>query len=140
MTATEPVVAAAGTATEVGLVDTLHEMPAWLTVKVAPAIVIVPVRGVASGFGDTLYEMLPTPVPLPPSGIVIHGTELTAVHAQVLPVLIPTVLNADAAVSDTLVVDSTAAHAGADCVTVNARPPIVSVAVLELLVVLAEIE
>ena len=140
VTATDPVVAADVRATEVGLVDTLHAMPAWLTVKVALAIVIVPVRGVASGFGATLYETFPMPVPLAPSGIVIHGTELVAVHPQVLPVLIPTVRSADADVSDTLVVDSTVAQPGADCVTVNARPPIVSVAVLELFVVLAEIE
>jgi hypothetical protein len=71
---------------------------------------------------------------------VIHGTELVAVQAQVLPVVIPTVLNADADSSDTLVVDSTVAHAGAACVTVNARPPIVSAAVLELFAVLADIE
>jgi hypothetical protein len=140
ITETDPELAADVSTTDVGLSEMVHAMPACVTVSVAPEIVMVPVLGVASGLAATVYERLPTPVPLPPGGIVIHGTELLAVHAQVLPVLIPTVRNADAEVSDTLVVDSVMAHAGAACVTVNARPPMVSVAVREALVVLAAIE
>lgn len=79
-------------------------------------------------------------MPLDPEAIVIHGTELPAVHAQVPPVVTCTVRNADAAVSDTLVVESTTAHAGAAWVIENTRPPMVSVPVLAAFVVLAAVE
>ena len=42
--------------------------------------------------------------------------------------------------SETLVVDSCAAHSGAACVIENTRPPIVTVAVLGPFVVLAAAE
>jgi hypothetical protein len=68
---------------------------------------------------------------------VIHGTALVAVHAHVAPVVTCTDLNAIADVSDTLVVESWAAQAGAACVTENTRPPIVSEPVRGPFVVLA---
>jgi hypothetical protein len=54
-----------------------------LTVKVRPAIVIVPLRA-APVFAATLNDTLPLPLPLAPLVIVIHVTLATAVHAQVL--------------------------------------------------------
>lgn len=39
---------------EVGEIDTVHWTPAWVMVKVCPAIVIVPVRDVVPGFAATL--------------------------------------------------------------------------------------
>jgi len=79
-------------------------------------------------------------VPLAPEAIVIHGAELVAVHAQPIPVVTFTVLNAEAAVSETLVVDRTTLHSGAACVTVNTRPPTVSDPVRAAVVVFAAIE
>jgi hypothetical protein len=79
-------------------------------------------------------------VPLDPDVIVTQGTELVAVHGHVLPVVTCTVLNATADVSVTLVVESCAAQAGAACVIENSRPPIVSVAERDPLVVLVAVE
>lgn len=70
----------------------------------------------------------------------IHGTALDAVHVHVPPVVICTLRKAVPAASDTLVVERTAAHAGAACVTVNTRPPIVRFPVREVFVVLAATE
>ena len=72
--------------------------------------------------------------------MVIHGTELVAVQAQVAPVVTCTLRKAVAEVSDTLVVESTAAHAGAACVTVNTRPPMVRFPVRDEFVVFAAAE
>jgi hypothetical protein len=79
-------------------------------------------------------------VPDTPEVIVIHGSELVAVQAQVEPVLTWTFRNATADVSETLVVDSTTLHAGAAWVTENTRPPIVSEALRGVLPVLAAAE
>ncbi len=71
-----------------------------------PAIVIVPVRGLAPVFAATLKVTVPMPAPLAPPVIVIHGTLLTAIHEQLVPV--PTERLPVEAVdgTDTLVVDS----------------------------------
>jgi hypothetical protein len=78
-------------------------------------------------------------VPLAPEAMVIHGTELLAVHAHVFPVFTCTVRNAVDEVSDTLVVESARAQPGAAWVTENTRPPIVIVPVLTAFVVLAAV-
>lgn len=80
---------------------------------------------------------MPLPVPLAPTTIVIHGTELVAVHAQVAAMVTCTVANAEKGVRDTLVGDTTALHGGAACVTVKVRPPTVRVALRTVLPVLA---
>lgn len=53
-----------------------------------PAIVIVPERTVVPVLAATLYATVPDPFPLAPDVTVIHGTPLTAVHAQ--PGVVPT--------------------------------------------------
>ena len=59
----------------------------WVTVKVWPAMVMVPVRA-APVFAATVKLTDPGPVPLAPAVIVIHdGALLTAVHAHVAPVV-----------------------------------------------------
>ena len=70
----------------------------------------------------------------------IHGTELVAVHAHVLPVVTCTLLNADADVKDTLVVDTTTLQTGAAWATEKERPPMLNVAVRGTLPVFAAIE
>lgn len=67
----------------------------------------------------------------------IHGTELTADHAQPPLVVTETVRKAEAEVSETAVADSEIAQIGAACVTEKMRPPIVSVAVRTAFVVFA---
>jgi hypothetical protein len=55
-----------------------------VTVKVSPAMVIVPVRR-EPVFAATEYPTVPFPVPLPPEVIVIHVALLVAAHAQPAP-------------------------------------------------------
>ncbi|KJU82467.1 hypothetical protein MBAV_005341 [Candidatus Magnetobacterium bavaricum] len=56
-----------------------------VTVKVCPAIVIVPERWVVAVFCETLYATDPLPLPELPEVIVIQAALLEAVHVQ--PVL-----------------------------------------------------
>ena len=74
---------AASTLCAVGVMLKLHA-PAWVTVTVWPAIVKVPVRGVADVFAATVYATEPFPVPLPPLVTVIQDALLAPVHAQPL--------------------------------------------------------
>ena len=57
-----------------------------MTVKVLPAIVIVPIRA-SPVFAATVKLTDPGPGPVAPTGIVIHDALLTAVHAHVPPVV-----------------------------------------------------
>ena len=60
----------------------------WLTVKVCPPAVIVPVRG-GPAFGCTVKATVPLPVPLPLLLVmIIQGSLLTAVHVQPATVVI----------------------------------------------------
>lgn len=54
VTVTVPLPPAAGTACDVGVIVTSHEMPACVTVNALPAIVSVPVRDVVDVFADAL--------------------------------------------------------------------------------------
>src|SRR5262249_13562738 len=56
--------------------------PAWLTLKVMPPAVIIPLRGVELAFADTEKFTVPLPVPLAPDVTVIQGKLLTADHMQ----------------------------------------------------------
>ena len=60
---------------------TVGPLPDWLTVKVWPAAVMVPLRCVVPLL-DTAYETVPLPVPLAPPVTVRNAALLTAVHAQ----------------------------------------------------------
>ena len=53
-----------------------------MTVNVAPAIVIVPVRVDATVFAATLKPTVPLPDPVAPLVTVIQAALLAAVHAQ----------------------------------------------------------
>ena len=64
--------------------------PAWLTVKVWPAMVMVPVRLLAEVFSATVYVTLPAPEPVLPKVIVIKAALLAAVHEQPAVVLTAT--------------------------------------------------
>ena len=55
---------------------------AWLTVKVWPAMVAVPVRAVVTVLAATDRATVPLPLPLAPLVTVSQDAVLAAVHAQ----------------------------------------------------------
>jgi len=61
-------------------------MPDWETVKVLPAIVMVPVLAEPI-LGETVYLIVPLPVPRDPDVMLIQVTLLVAVQVQLLFVL-----------------------------------------------------
>ena len=74
------------TGTEAAAVERTYVHPAdWVTVKVCPAIVIVPVSVFTLELAATEKDTVPFPSPLPPDVTVIHETLLTAVHTHPLP-------------------------------------------------------
>ena len=76
----------------VGEIVGAHGVPAWVTVKVVPAIVSVPLRLVVPPLGAAVNVTVPEPVPDAPVLIVIHAALLTAVQTQPVPtvtVLLP---------------------------------------------------
>ena len=65
----------------------------WVTVKVCPAMVIVPLRaGPTAAFEATLKLTVPLPLPFAPPVIVIQTALLTAVQVQPLPAVTFTLL------------------------------------------------
>ena len=86
-----PVLAAAVNDWLVGDTEDEHDVPACVTVNVAPAIVSVPVR-LAAVFAATLNDTDPLPVPVAPLVTVIQALLLTAVHGHpdvALTVVVP---------------------------------------------------
>jgi hypothetical protein len=85
VTATEPVLPAAGAAALAGSIMYVHAgaaaTSACVTVNVRPAIVNVPVRA-APVLAATVNVIDPLPLPVAPEVTVIHGTLLAAVHAH----------------------------------------------------------
>ena len=82
----------------VGVIDGEQDAAACVTVKVAPAIVNVPVRVETALFAATLKPTDPLPEPVAPLVTVIQGALLAAVQAQpvaALTLLLP--VPADAA-------------------------------------------
>jgi len=103
---------------------------ACVSVKVWPAIVIVPLRDVVPGFAVTSYETVPFPLPLAPAVTVIHATLLTAVHVHPVPTETLTVPDAAAAVVRFAESGETRKLQGRPTwVIVNVCPPMVSVPV-----------
>jgi hypothetical protein len=87
-----PVPAAAVTLADAGEIVGAHGVPACVTVKVAPAIVNVPVRLVVAVLALAVNDTAPDPVPAAPELIVIHGALLTALQTHPVPavtVLLP---------------------------------------------------
>ena len=82
-TVTVPVAAAELARFEkVGVIVNAHDPPAWVTVNVWPAIVIVPVRDNEDVFAPTLYVTVPFPVPLAPAVTDSHPVFVVAVQMQ----------------------------------------------------------
>jgi hypothetical protein len=83
-TLTVPLVAPAGTDVLTGERLKVHVCPACVTVKVWPAIVMVPLRVDVPGLAATEYATCPFPLPFAPLVTVTHDVLLLAVHAQPL--------------------------------------------------------
>ena len=91
-----------------------------MTVKVWPATVKVPVRGVPLGFAATLKLVVPPPFPLAPAVMVSQASLLVAVHAQPVGAVtavdpVPPV----AAIVGLLVGEIENVHPAAACVTLK---------------------
>jgi hypothetical protein len=85
VTATVFVLAPKPRLADAGAIVGAQGAPAWLTLKVLPAIVSVPVRGVVVGLAVTLNATDPLPVPVAPALMVIQPALLVALqpHAAV---------------------------------------------------------
>lgn len=107
----------------------LHAAAAWFTVKVVPPTVMVPVRGVVSGFAATTYDTFALPEPTPPAVMVIQAAWLVA--AQLQPLDAVTMMSPTPPLAPRLadVVEVVTLHAPAGCDTVCVWPPTVMVPV-----------
>ncbi len=108
-----------------------HAAASWLTVKVCPATVTVPVRAVPAALAATVSATVPLPVPVAPAVTVIQLALLVAVRAHpVVPVTVTDSEAPDAATLDWLAGEiENAPHAAASWVTVKVCPATVTVPV-----------
>jgi hypothetical protein len=91
----------------------VHDIAAWLTVKVSPAAVIVPERGDVDVLAATLNGTVPFPFPLvAPVSVIQLGAFDVAVHAHPLATLTPTLPVAAPAPTDWLPAVNVGAHVG----------------------------
>jgi hypothetical protein len=99
----------------------------WVTVKVLPPMVNVPVR-CGPVFAATENCVTPSPLPLAPEVMVIHVALLAAVHAQ--PVAVVTLTEPDPPLAGTLCEVGLRVNEQPElCVTVNVWPAMVNVPV-----------
>ena len=108
--------------------------------KVAPAIVIVPLRGVVAVFAAALIPTVPLPLPLAPDVTLNHVSLLTAAHGQPVPAVMLTVPVPPAAVIAWLVGLIAYEHVAGACVAVIGMPATVNVQVRDDVSELAIIE
>ena len=135
VTVTAPLEAPPRRSADVGEIVALHGAPACVTVKVLPAIVSVPVRGVVAVFAATSKVTEPLPFPVAPVARVIHPALLVAVHAQPVAAVTETAVPVVAAAAMFAAPDEiVGAHGAPACVTLNVLPPMVSVAVRAVVV------
>jgi hypothetical protein len=115
----------------VGLMDDAHD-PSWVTVKVWPAMVAVPVRD-GPVLADALIVTEPLPDPVPTPTTASHATLLAAVHEHAgsatwtATVVVPPAVVIDCEVGWIAKLHGVAPGAG--CVTTKVWPPIVSGAI-----------
>jgi hypothetical protein len=129
VTVTVPDEPAATALADAGAIVGAHGAPAWVTVKVLPPTVTVPVRGLVVGFAVTLYVADPLPLPVAPALIVIHAALLVAVHAQPVAAVTVMVPVPDDAATFAEAGAIVGAHGAPACVTVKVSPPMVTVPV-----------
>jgi hypothetical protein len=105
-----------------------HELPAWVTLNVVPAMVRVPVRP-EPVLGATSNVTDPFPVPVPPPVTVIHDALLNPVQPHPVATVTALLPLPPAAVKDCVVGEIEGEHEAAAWLTVNVAPAIVSVPV-----------
>jgi hypothetical protein len=66
--------------------------PAWVTVKVCPAIVTVPIRWMAPVFASTTTFTVPSPVPVAPEPTLSQAALLVVLQAQLLSAVTATAM------------------------------------------------
>jgi len=130
LTVTTPVVAVGNAKVDdVGESVIVHGAPGWVTVKVWPPIVMVPVRK-APVLALTLNVTDPLPVPLAPDVMVIQSALDVATQPHPAPAVTVTVpLVAADVVRFTETGEIATVQAAPACVTVNVSAPIVIVQV-----------
>jgi hypothetical protein len=139
-TVIEPVDPLAGTVTDSGESVIAQPCPACVTIACCPPMVRIAVRSWFVLFAAMFMKTEPLPVPLSPDVIVIQDAVLVVVHWQPAAAVTVMPLNAIPGVSAMLVGESDTVQPGAAWVTANCRPPIVSDADREEVVVFADIE
>jgi hypothetical protein len=86
LAAVTPTLAVSPTAAAVfvaGLIAYEHpDVPCWVTVKLWPAMLALPVREAVPVLAAMLMNTVPLPVPLAPLVIAIHGVLLAALHTH----------------------------------------------------------
>ena len=103
----------------------VQEAASCVTVKVRPAIVTVPVRGLVLVLAAIEYPTVPVPLPEPPEVMVIQDALLLAVHAQ--PAAEVTATEPLAAAAETVVAPGEIENVQpAACVTANVCPAMLS--------------
>jgi hypothetical protein len=102
-----------------GEIENVQGAPAWVTVKVWPATVSVPVRDEVDVLAATVNATVPLPLPEAPLVTVIHAALLVAVQAQPLVVVTATVELSPAAGEFQLAGAMEKVHGTPDWVTVN---------------------
>ena len=80
----------------VGLIAKVQGAALWVTVKVCPAMVTVPVRAVVAVFAATLMVTVPLPEPVAPAVTPIHEAALVAAQVQPAVVVTPTLVDSPA--------------------------------------------
>jgi hypothetical protein len=110
VTATLPVPPAAATACVDGEMLNVQLAPDCVTVKVLPAIVSVPVRGVVAVVAAAAKVTLPLPEPEAPAVTDNHDTLLAALHAQPDPAVTATLPLPPDEATDCEVVEIEGAH------------------------------
>ena len=132
---------AAGTDRFAGVTVKAHT-PAWVTLKLLPAIVTVAVRDEVAVFVLTVRLTLPLPDPEAPEATTIHETGLAAVQLHPVPAVTLTLTVSPAATAFLLLGLMAQVHVGLDplWLTVNVCPAMVRVPLRLVVAVLAETE
>ena len=138
VTPVEPVPPPAGTEPLVGTIEYVHVRPGCVTLKLCPAIVSVPVRGLMLLLAAALNATVPLPLPLAPPVTVSHDVLLlTPVHAHPVGDVTPVEPVPPPAGTEPLVGAIAYVQAMPGCVTLKLWPAIVKVPVRELVLLLA---
>ena len=116
--------------------------PAWVTVKLRPAMVTVAVRGDVAGLAATIRFTVPLPDPEAPDVTTIHETGLVAVQLQPVPAVTATEADSPAATAFLLpgLIEYVQGGVVPPCVTVNVCPAMVMVPLRLVVAALAEME